>query len=159
MKSLCKLVVLVNIALFLGVNSSAQQSGTNRARDFQTDTKKSANMKDYVLLVRFSTKKALNPEQLKLITEQWTTLIERWTKQGNFVASSVIPQEGVVISGAEKKLLKGFAVTADSFKVVSIIHLRASNIEEAVELAKASPNLDLGGTVEVREIQPNPQSK
>lgn len=156
MKSLYRPIVLLGIALFLCVNFYGQKSGANQARNFKTETKKDTNMKEYVLLVRFSTEKTLTPEQLKSITEQWTALAEQWTKQGNFVAATVLPQEGFVISGAERKINKGFAVTADSFKVVSIIHLKANNIEEAIELAKACPPLEFGGTVEVREVQLRP---
>lgn len=86
-------------------------------------------------------------------------MVERWTTQGHLVGSNVLPQEGFVISGEQRKITQGFAVTADDFKVVSIIHLKAGSIEEAVELAKESPTLDLGGAIEVREVKSRSQPK
>lgn len=152
MKSFCKTIVFLS-ALFLTANVFAQKRPVNQKPDFKTEIKKTANMKRFILLVRFDSGKTLALEKLKFITEKWTAVVEKWTKQGNFIESFVLPQEGFVISGAVRKIDKGFALTADNFKVVSVVVLSANSLEEAVELAKDGANLDEGGSIEVREIR------
>lgn len=112
-------------------------------------------MNEYIFLVRFGTQKTLTSEQQKLNTEGWGKLIQHWKQQGNFVGSSLITQPGFVLSGPERKTEPGFMADAD-FRVVSTIRVLAANLNEAVDLARACPTLDYGGTVEVREVQPRP---
>ena len=112
-------------------------------------------MKEYVFLVRFGTQKTLTPEQQKLNTSTWGTLIQQWKEQGIFVGSSLITQPGVVITGPERETNAGFMADAD-FRVVSIIRVLAADFTEAVNLANACPTLEFEGTVEVREAQPSP---
>ena len=158
MKSANQSIVLLSAVLFLAVSVFAQNASVNQKRGLESATEKAASMKKFVLLVRFSTKKTLPPEQLKLLTEKWKALVEKWTKQGNFVASYVLPAEGFLIVGADKKIEKSFSLTADGFKVVSVIILSANNLEEAAEFAKAAPNLDEDGTIEIREVASVPKS-
>lgn len=153
MKSAFKGIVLLGALLFLTLNLFAQKSNSDRSRGIEIQTAKTTTMKTFVLIVRFDTKKTLPPEKLKILTEKWAALIEKWTKQGNFVAAHILPQQGFIITGAERKTDKGFALTTDGFKVVSIAILSANNLEEAVELAKDGANLDEGGTIEIREIK------
>jgi hypothetical protein len=112
-------------------------------------------MNEYVFLVRFGANATLAPEQRQINTEKWGKLIQHWTEQGYFVGSSLITQEGFVLSGSDRKVDQGFIADAD-FRVVSIIRIAVSSIDEAVELARACPVLDYGGTVEIREVQPRP---
>lgn len=153
MKSAFKGIVLLGALLFLTFNLFAQKSNSDRRRDIKIQTANTTTIKTFVLIVRFDTKKTLPPEKLKILTEKWAAAIEKWTKQGNFVAAHILPQEGFIITGAQRKIDKGFALTTDGFKVVSIAILSANNLEEAVELAKDGANLDEGGTIEIREIK------
>ena len=57
--------------------------------------------------------------------------------------------------GAEKSIKKG-AVISENLRVVSNLFIRAIDIESAVDLAKACPILEFGGSVEVREIPQRP---
>ena len=38
------------------------------------------------------------------------------------------------------------------------MQIKAENMDQALELAKQSPTLDVGGSVEVREVRPTPDS-
>ena len=112
-------------------------------------------MKEYVFIIRFGVQATLSPEQQKHNTENWTRVIDQWKQQGNFIGSSLTTQPGFLISNAERSVKQGFVADTD-FRVTSLIRISATNLDDAVELAKACPTLDFGGTVEVREVQPSP---
>ena len=69
------------------------------------------------------------------------------------MTSNLVIDEGYVISGEDRTITPG-AVLGAGGAIVSTITLRAETIEAAIELAKACPTLDYGGTVEVRLRQP-----
>lgn len=92
-------------------------------------------------------------EQAKAVNPKWEQVVDKWKGDGVFVTSYVFPRDSYVVSGAERQVKKEFVVS-DHLKVVSSIILRASNMEDAVELAKNCPVLDFGGSIEVREIPP-----
>jgi len=70
-----------------------------------------------------------------------------------YVISFVFPGESFVVAGTDRTV-KPDTVISDNLRVVSNIILRAESMEEAIELAKACPILDHGGTVEIRACQP-----
>lgn len=153
MKSVFTKIILLGALSFLTVNIVAQKPNSDRRRGTKIQIAKATIMKTFVLIVRFDAQKILPPEKQKILTEKWATLIEKWKRQGNFVAAHVLPQAGFVINGADRKIDQGFALTTDGFKVVSIAVISANDFAEAVELAKDGANLDEGGTIEIREIK------
>jgi hypothetical protein len=110
-------------------------------------------MKEFILLVRVPL--TYSSEQAKAVNPKWDLVLKKWKEDNVFVTSFVFPSESYVLSGADRLVKKEFVVS-DNLKVVSSIVLRARSLESAVELAKVSPVLEYGGTVEVREIQPRP---
>lgn len=110
-------------------------------------------MKEFILLVRVPV--TYSGEQAKAVNPKWDIVLNKWKADNVFVTSFVFPNEGYVISGTERLVKKEFIVS-DNLKVVSSIILRAASLENAVELAKACPVLEHGGTVEAREILPGP---
>jgi len=115
---------------------------------------KSGPMKEFMLLIRVNAV-TYTAEKSKEVNPVWNKVLEKWKTDSVFVTSFVFPSESYVLSGSERTAKKE-AVVSDDLKVVSTIVLRAADLEEAVELAKACPVLDHGGTVEVREVQPRP---
>lgn len=112
-------------------------------------------MNEYVFLVQFGLQQTLTPEQQKQNSADRAKLIQQWTEQGVFVGSSLINQPGVVISGPSRTISQGYLPDA-MFRVVSAIRVKAADLNEAVEMAKACPILAYQGKIEVREVQPRP---
>ena len=109
-------------------------------------------MNEYVLLVRID-RDSLAPEQIPPIRAGWDVVLENWKARNQYVTSNLIIDQGTVISGGDRAVTQG-AVSGAGGAIVSTITLQAETAEEAVELAKACPTLDYGGTVEVRLRQP-----
>lgn len=119
----------------------------------QTEIKKSNKMKEFSLLVRVPV--SYTTEQVKAASPKWDALLEKWKVEGIYIISFPFPGEGYIVSGAEKSIKKG-AVISENLRAVSNLFIRAINIESAVDLAKACPILEYGGSVEVREIPQRP---
>lgn len=121
--------------------------------DSITATNKIKKMKEFILLVRVPT--TYTAEQAKAVNPEWDIVLNKWKADNYFVTSFVFPGESHVLEGANGPVKKE-PVLSGNVKAVSSIILRAANTEEAVELARACPILNYGGTVEVKEIQPRP---
>jgi hypothetical protein len=147
MKS-CLLTGIICLAL-LSCKTYAQTNSSNS----QTEIKKIPNMKEFILLVRVPV--TYSSEQAKAVNPKWEIVLNKWKTDDVFVTSFVFPGESYTLSGADR-LVKKEAVVSDNLKIVSNIILRATSLENAVELAKACPVVEHGGTVEVREIIPGP---
>jgi len=107
-------------------------------------------MKDYLFIIR---SKPTTPEMIASVTPQWGAVIPKWVQQGHFVESSLLYNEGNFISGNERTRENGPVINGE-YAVVAVLKMKADNLEQAIELAKECPTLNLGATVEVREVQP-----
>jgi hypothetical protein len=110
-------------------------------------------MKDFLLLFRtdYNTAPKFSPEEMQAITKRWIDWIggiaaqNQLTDRGNrLVPSGKVLKPGNVIADGPYTEIK------ESLAGYSIV--KAASLEEAAELAKGCPGLQLGGTVEVREI-------
>src|SRR5579872_4470377 len=110
-------------------------------------------MKEFVLIFRSDAlpEVKLTPEGTMIISEQWQNWIGGIVAQDKLVArgnrlgneGKTVKPNNVVINGpyAEiKEMLGGYTI------------IRADSIEEATEIAKGCPILEVGGNVEVRDI-------
>jgi hypothetical protein len=136
---------LTGIALILFSSAIAQTSNNQ--------SKKSIKMKEYILLNRVPLN--YGGKEAKEVIETWNNVMGKYKADSIFVTSFVFPNEGYVISGSEKTVKKE-TVSANNLKIVSTIVIKAASYEEAIELAKAFPILQQGGTVEVSEIMSRP---
>jgi hypothetical protein len=134
------------LALFSG-KGYAQTSVTNASSTITKTTK----MKEFILFVRVPV--TYSTEQAKAVNPEWNLVTNKWKSDGIFVTSFVCPTDSYVISGADRSVKKE-PVVSDNLKIVSNIILLAEDLENAVELAKACPILEYGGSVEVRAVQP-----
>lgn len=134
------------LALFCG-NTYAQTNTPGTS----SKTTKTSKMKEFILFVRVPV--TYTTEQAKAVNPEWNLVTNKWKADGIFVTSFVCPGDSYVVSGAERSVKKE-PVVADNLKIVSNIILLAENLENAVELAKACPVLQYGGSIEVRAVQP-----
>lgn len=94
-------------------------------------------MKAFVVLV--SVPSTYTTELARSVNPKWEKAIADWKASGHYITSFAYPGESRTIN-------------QNNSRQVSSILLRAENIDEATELAKACPVLAYGGSVEIREI-------
>lgn len=90
-------------------------------------------------------------EELAAVNQQWQGYIGGIAAQGKFVATARLDQAGSIL-GPDGSISN--AVTVDRGLIVGTLTLKATNLSEAIELAKECPVLKMGGSVEVRPILP-----
>jgi len=115
----------------------------------------SKKMKEYMLLIHLPL--SYGPDQASALREKWTALTDQWKANGIFVSSFVFPGESYIVAGTNSVTQKD--IVSNGLKVVSTIIIRASDFKEAVQLAQNCPILEQEGIVEVREVQPRPETK
>ncbi len=112
-------------------------------------------MKDYLFVYRndFKNQPSGSPEELQAIMKKWMDWMggiaaqNKLVSQGNRLGSEgrVVKPGNVITDGPYteiKELIGGYTV------------VKAESFEEAAEMAKGCPILEVGGNVEVRDIVP-----
>ena len=108
---------------------------------------------EFMLLFRFEpSNQQPTPEQLQEMGKQWGEFIGTIAMQGKLVSTYQLGFEGTKIF-ADKTTEEGFHI-AEGQMVAGNMVLKAESMEVATELAKNCPILLMGGTVEVRSINP-----
>lgn len=94
------------------------------------------------------------PEEKQKITGRWMAWLEEIKKKGQLKDyGAPLEFSGKTLQGAKKQVTDGpYAETKDIVGGFSIV--TAKNLDEAAEMAKGCPILELGGQVEVRPIRP-----
>jgi hypothetical protein len=109
-------------------------------------------MKDFMLIF-FNGDGAANfsPEEMQANMHQWFTWVNDLKARGLYVSGEALMPGGKTVKGAEGIVTDG--PFAESKEVVGgYFVLKAESMEDAAELAKSSPDLPHGGSVEVREV-------
>jgi len=110
-------------------------------------------MKEYMMLFRNEKNEGGRPpsaEQMQAVMKQWQTWIKGIAAKGKYSGTNRLLSEG-------KTLKPGNAITdgpyAEGKEVVGgYLIVKANSLDEAVEMAKSSPNIIYGGNVEVRSV-------
>jgi hypothetical protein len=113
-------------------------------------------MKEFVLIYRSELipEIKVTPEGMLAVSKEW----ENWI--GGFAAQNRLVSRGVRLGNAGKDVNPGNVVTDGPFAEIKeliggLSIIRAESLEEATEMAKGCPILNVpGGTVEVRDIIP-----
>lgn len=110
-------------------------------------------LKDFMLLFRMEpSNQQPTPAQLNEMHQQWGDFIGNIAMQGKLVSTHQLGFEGVQIT-ADQSTTEGVYVANNQMLAGNMV-LKAISIDQAVNLAKKCPILLMGGTVEVRQIQP-----
>lgn len=108
-------------------------------------------MPDFMLLFRGGEAKTKSPEEMQQIVQRYIAWVQQLRTQGKFKAGDELQPNGHIVSSRNGSLTDGpYIETKDA--VGGYFLIEASGYDEAVAIAKASPNLENGGTVEVRQI-------
>ena len=110
-------------------------------------------MNEYMMLFRNEQTEGAAPpsaEQMQAVMQQWQSWIKGIAEQGKFRSTGRLQSEG-------KTLKPGNVMTdgpyAEGKEIIGgYLTVKASSLDEAVELAKSCPALLAGGKVEVRSL-------
>ncbi|UPT66570.1 MAG: hypothetical protein M0D57_19305 [Sphingobacteriales bacterium JAD_PAG50586_3] len=109
---------------------------------------------EFMLVFRYEPNTNYQPTEVELneMHQQWGAFIGNIAIQEKLVSTHQLGFEGVQIS-SNKSITEGLYV-ANNQTLGGNMVVKANTINEAVEMAKNCPILLVGGTVEVRAIQP-----
>lgn len=111
------------------------------------------NEKEFMLLFRSRPSNELpTPKQMQEMQKQWGTFIGTIAMQGKLVSTHQLGFDGKIIA-PDQSTKDGFYISEGQTVAGNMIY-KSSTLESATEIAKNCPILNMGGTVEVRSIQP-----
>lgn len=93
----------------------------------------------------------LSPDAQQAHMQKWFAWVEKLGQEKKYVAGEALLPGGKTIRGSKKTVTDG--PYAEGKEIVGgFFVVEAKDLNEAVEMAKACPDYDLGGIVEVREV-------
>jgi len=110
------------------------------------------SVSDFTFLYRGRDSNA-SPEQMQRTMEKWRAWFKQLGEQGHLKdVGHPLENSGKVVRGKQKSVTDGpFAEAKDVVGGFTLI--QAHDLEQATELSKGCPILEVGGSVEVRPIQ------
>jgi len=111
-------------------------------------------MQEYMLHIRNQGEhvSTLSPEKHEQFLKACEDYISNLKKNGNLIAAQPIAREGVMLSGTPGNWKTG-PYNENKEVQVGYYHIRAHNLDEAVELAKGNPEFAYTDTARV-EVRP-----
>lgn len=112
------------------------------------------NLKNFMMIFRFEPNFEYQPtaQELEQQKQQWGSFIGNLAITEKLVATHQLGFNGVQVS-ADLSTQEGINISEGQTLGGNMI-VRANSVEEAADLAKACPILQMGGTVEIRDILP-----
>lgn len=109
---------------------------------------------EFMLVFRYEPNNNYQPTEAEMneMHQQWGAFIGNIAIQEKLVSTHQLSFEGKQIF-ADKSVIEGIYISESQTLGGNMI-VKANTIDEAVEMAKNCPILLMGGTVEVRTIQP-----
>ncbi|WP_350284229.1 YciI family protein [uncultured Croceitalea sp.] len=113
-----------------------------------------ATVEIYMLLFRFTPDFQSRPteEELLQMHQQWGSFIGNLAITEKLVSTHRLSFEGKTVQ--TDKSVNDTIGTNNGALVSGNMIVKANSLDEAVQIAKGSPILNMGGTVEVRKIEP-----
>ena len=109
-------------------------------------------MNEFVYLYRRPLNPPGSPQQMQNMMERWRAWFADVEKKGRLAsAGQPLDSKGGGVVNAKERLSDGpYAETKDVVMGYTVI--RASDLQDAIDLAKGHPIFDLGGAIEVRPV-------
>lgn len=111
-------------------------------------------MKDFLFVFRtdYSKMPKGSPEEMQALAKKWMDWFGSIAARGNMIdkGNRLVPDAGKVVKSASVITDGPYMEIKEAIGGYSIV--KANSLEEAAELAKGCPILNIGGNVEVREI-------
>ncbi|MBK9731087.1 MAG: hypothetical protein IPO83_07345 [Chitinophagaceae bacterium] len=111
-------------------------------------------MKEFLFIFRGGDAGALqgSPEAMQQHTQKWINWMQKLAADGKMIGGQPLSTDGKVLTGKNKKITDGpYAEGKELIGGYLLVH--ADNYDEAVEISKDCPGLELDGSVEIRQIQ------
>ena len=110
-------------------------------------------MKEYLMLIRenLGNYGKLTPEEMQKDIEKHVKWVEGLVKNGNFKGGNPLLPSGKHIHSQDKLVTDGPYIELKE-GISGFYFLLTNSLEEATEIAKGCPSLEIGATLEVREI-------
>ncbi|PWT76567.1 MAG: hypothetical protein C5B59_06155 [Bacteroidetes bacterium] len=110
-------------------------------------------MKNYLFLFRGGLDFTKAPsEQVQQVILKWKNWVDELARKGIYNGGERLTRsEAAVIKGPAKLITDG-PYTESKEIVGGYISIKASNLQEAIEIAKDSPIFNFDGNVEIREV-------
>jgi hypothetical protein len=110
-------------------------------------------MAEYLLVFRDSPEAPqLSPEQMQQHMQKWFTWLSGLKASGTFKAGAPLEPAGKTVRGKSKKVMDGpFAEAKDV--VNGYLLVNAKSFDDATEIGRGCPILDVEGSVEVRQVR------
>lgn len=109
-------------------------------------------MKEFLLLIRENASYGqLSAEEMQADIEKHMTWVEGLIAKGNFKDGNPLDANGISIKGKDKIVTDGPYIESKEC-ISGYYFLLANSLEEATEIAKGCPALELDATIELREI-------
>lgn len=93
----------------------------------------------------------LSPEQIQARLAKWNKWVDDLKKDDNFINGRALKTRSVSV-GEGHVVTDGAYVEAKEL-VTGYFLLKANDIDQVIEMSKDFPEYDIGGTVQIREIE------
>src|SRR4051812_15164778 len=110
-------------------------------------------MKEFMMIFRNEKNENAEPpsqEQMQGVMKQWQAWIKSIAQKGNFSSTNRLLSEGKTLKPNQSISDGPYAEVKEV--VGGYLNVKAKSLDEAVELAKGCPGLQMGGSVEVRAV-------
>lgn len=110
-------------------------------------------LKEFMLLFRMQPGNTQpTTVQMAVMQQQWSTFIGNIASQAKLVSTSRLGFESNIIDNSQT--VSNHVYIANNEALTGNMLIKAASLEEATEIAKSCPVLNMGGTVEVRNTIP-----
>jgi hypothetical protein len=93
-----------------------------------------------------------SPEEMQDHMGKWMAWIEKLNKAGQYVSGEPLVPGGKLVSGRNGNSVTDGPYTEGKEVVGGFFVITARDINEAVNISKECPGLEVGGTVQVRQV-------
>ena len=108
-------------------------------------------MEKYMFIFIGGDPSQLSPDAQQANMQKWFAWVEKLTNEKRYVAGEALLPGGKTIKGVKKTVTDGPYIEGKEI-VGGFFVILAKDLQEATEMAKACPDYELGGIVEVREV-------
>jgi hypothetical protein len=109
-------------------------------------------MEKFMLIFHGGQMDAPSPEEMQAEMGKWLSWIDKLRKTDQYVAGEPLTPGGKLVGGTGGKSVTDGPYTEGKEVVGGFFIINAKDIAEAVSIAKESPDLPRGGTVQVRQV-------
>jgi len=109
-------------------------------------------MEKFMLIFHGGEKNGASPEQMQAHMGKWIAWIEKLSKTDQYVAGEPLLPGGKLISGPGGKTVTDGPYTEGKEVVGGFFIIKAKDMNDAVAISKDSPDYELGGSVQVRQV-------